>query len=108
MICLPMVLMQSCTPELQKILTDVLVTEDGGLTEGQIGQGLKEALTQGISNGSDLVSQLDGYYKNPEIKVLFPPQAAKIEKKLTVNSVRFSKANTLNSAAAKVMIFFVF
>ena len=56
MICLPMI-MGSCTPELQKILTDVLVTEEG-LTEGQIGMGLKEALTQGISKGADLVSIL--------------------------------------------------
>ena len=78
MICLPMV---SCTPELQKILTDVLVTEDV-LTEDQIGMGLKEALTQGISKGADLVSKADGYYKNPEIKVLFPPQAKKVEQKM--------------------------
>ncbi len=81
MICLPMVSMISCTPELQKILTDVLVGEEG-LTEGQIGMGLKEALTQGISKGADLVSKTDGYYKNEAIKVLFPPQAAKIEKKM--------------------------
>ena len=81
MICLPMVLMTSCTPELQKILTDVLVGEEG-LTEGQIGMGLKEALTQGISKGADLVSKTDGYYKNDAIKVLFPPQARKVEQKM--------------------------
>jgi hypothetical protein len=77
-VCLPMA---SCTPELQKILTDVLVTEEV-LTEDQIGMGLKEALQQGITKGADLVSQLDGYYKNPEIKVLFPPQAQKVEQKM--------------------------
>jgi hypothetical protein len=77
MFCLPLA---SCTPELEKILTEVL-TEDV-LTDEQIGMGLKEALTNGISKGADVVSQLDGYYKNPDIKILFPPQAKKIENKL--------------------------
>ncbi len=44
--------------------------------------GLKEALVKGISKGSDLVSKLDGYYKNPEIKIPFPPEAASVESKL--------------------------
>lgn len=75
--------LSSCTPDAMKILTDVansLGSEE--LTTEQIAMGLKEALTQGISKGSDLVSQLDGYYKNPEIKVLFPPQARKVEQKM--------------------------
>ena len=32
----------------------------------EVAQGLKEALTNGVSKGSDLVSQIDGYFKNPE------------------------------------------
>jgi hypothetical protein len=53
-----------------------------GLSSEEIAEGLKEALTNGISKGSDLVSQIDGYYKNPEIKIPFPPDAKKAEDKL--------------------------
>jgi len=52
------------------------------LTTAQVADGLKEALTNGISRGSDLVSQVDGYFKNPEIKIPFPPDAKKVEEKL--------------------------
>lgn len=52
------------------------------LTTAEVGEGLKEALINGISKGSDLVSQLDGYYKNPEIKIPFPPDVKKVENTL--------------------------
>lgn len=51
-------------------------------TTAEVGEGLKEALIKGISKGSDLVSQLDGYFKNPEIKIPFPPDVKKVEDKL--------------------------
>src|ERR1041384_4561502 len=54
----------------------------GGLTSEEVGQGLKEALTNGVSKGSDLVSKLDGYYKNPEIKIPFPPDVKQMETRL--------------------------
>ena len=47
-----------------------------------MGEGLKEALINGIAKGSDLVSQADGYFKNPEIKIPFPPDVKKVEDKL--------------------------
>jgi hypothetical protein len=52
------------------------------LTTEQVGEGLKEALTKGVSKGSDLVSQVDGYFKNAEIKIPFPPEAKRVEEKL--------------------------
>ncbi|HEY8937842.1 MAG TPA: DUF4197 domain-containing protein [Cyclobacteriaceae bacterium] len=52
------------------------------LSNDEIAEGLKEALTKGISKGSDLVSQLDGYYKNPEIKIPFPPEVKKVDERL--------------------------
>jgi hypothetical protein len=39
-------------------------------------------LINGITNGSNLASQLDGYFKNPEIKIPFPPEVRKVEDKL--------------------------
>jgi len=54
----------------------------GALTTTEVAQGLKEALVVGISKGSDLVSQVDGYLKNPEIKIPFPPDVRRVEEKL--------------------------
>jgi hypothetical protein len=59
-----------------------LTSGGGSLSSEEIAAGLKEALTNGISKGSDLVSQVDGYFKNPEIKLPFPPEAKKAEEKL--------------------------
>jgi hypothetical protein len=52
------------------------------LSTEEVAAGLKEALTKGASKGSDLVSQVDGYFKNAEIKIPFPPEVQKVETKL--------------------------
>ena len=52
------------------------------LSSEQVAEGLKEALTNGVSVGADLVSQLDGYYKNPEIRIPFPPEVRQVESSL--------------------------
>ena len=52
------------------------------LSTEEVAAGLKEALTNGASKGSDLVSQVDGYFKNAEIKIPFPPEVQKVETKL--------------------------
>lgn len=57
-------------------------SQQQALTTAEVADGLKEALIKGISNGSDLASQLDGYFKNPEIKIPFPPEVKKVEDKL--------------------------
>jgi Protein of unknown function (DUF4197) len=54
----------------------------GKLSNEEVANGLKEALTNGVSKGSDLVSQIDGYFKNPEIKIPFPPEMKLAEEKL--------------------------
>jgi hypothetical protein len=56
--------------------------EGESVTTEEVALGLKEALTNGISKGSDLVSQVDGYFKNPEIKIPFPPEVKQVETRL--------------------------
>ncbi len=56
--------------------------EDDQLTTDQVVDGLKEALAQGITNGSDQASAVDGYLKNQFIRIVFPPDAAKVESRL--------------------------
>lgn len=52
------------------------------LTEEEVGRGLKEALTKGIEKGVATVSKPDGFFKDPVIKILMPPDAKKVEEKL--------------------------
>ena len=51
----------------------------GALTDSKIVQGLKEALEIGTENAVEEVSQLDGYYKNPDIKIPLPKAVQKVE-----------------------------
>ena len=70
-------------PQFNKLLDQAKKVVSGQpLTADEVAQGLKEALTNGISKGSDLVSKADGYFKNPEIKIPFPPDVKRVEDKL--------------------------
>lgn len=48
----------------------------------EVASGLKEALTKGTAKGTDQVSKTDGYFKNPEIKIPFPPEVRQVESTL--------------------------
>ena len=79
------IILGACTSaQINQTIGDVNKTLGGSqpLTTAEVAEGLKEALIKGISNGSDIVSQLDGYFKNPEIKIPFPPDVKKVEDKL--------------------------
>ena len=51
-------------------------------TSAEVTKGLKEALTQGVTKGTQQVSQVDGYFKNIEIKIPFPPDVKIVETKM--------------------------
>jgi hypothetical protein len=53
-----------------------------GLSNDEIVQGLKEALSVGANNASKQLSSVDGFFKDAAIKILMPPEALKAEKKL--------------------------
>lgn len=79
------VVLTACTSaQLNQTLGDVNKSLGGPapLTTAEVIQGLKEALIKGVSKGTDLVSQVDGYFKNPEIKIPFPPEVKKVEDRL--------------------------
>jgi hypothetical protein len=82
---IPVLLSGACSSaQIGKALNEVNKTINQGqpLSTDEVGEGLKEALTKGISKGADIVSQLDGYFKNPEIKIPFPPEVKKVEDRL--------------------------
>jgi hypothetical protein len=53
-------------------------TSTGGLTNTEAANGLKEALIQGISKGSDQASKQDGFYLNRLIRIPFPADAQRV------------------------------
>lgn len=72
------------------------------LTNGEVVSGLKEALTVGIQNSVNLTSVTDGFLKNAEIRLPFPPDAQKVRDKamewgLSAQVEKFE--TTLNRAA---------
>src|SRR5690349_584494 len=81
-----LIMMCGCTSaqvgQTLKELNKVIGSEQTPLSTDEVAAGLKEALVNGISNGSDLASKLDGYFKNPRIKIPFPPDVKKVEDKL--------------------------
>ena len=53
-----------------------------GLSSDDIAAGLKDALNHGIQKATQQLSAVDGFFKDAAVKILFPPEAAKMEKTL--------------------------
>ncbi len=71
-------------PNIKKGIDKAIVTRTPatGLTEEEVGNGLKEALNNGIEKGVSQLSKADGYFKDTQIKLLMPDEAKQIEEKL--------------------------
>jgi len=52
------------------------------LTTSEVVSGLKEALIKGAEYSSGMASKTDGYFMNPALKIIFPPEIQKVETKL--------------------------
>ena len=68
----------------------------------EMGQGIKQALEAGISKGADQLSVKDGFLGNMAVKILFPPEAQKVEKALRsvgLGSLADNVITSLNRAA---------
>jgi hypothetical protein len=70
------------TSVLEEVNNTVNSTDAPSLTNGEVISGLREALTVGTNNSTSLTSKLDGYYKNPEIFIPFPPEVIKVKEKV--------------------------
>lgn len=64
------------------VLQQLPTTVGTGVTEAEAGQGIKEALSQGLVNAVLHLNKEDGFYKDALYKVLLPPDAKKIENAL--------------------------
>jgi hypothetical protein len=93
------VLFSSCNAQFDKLLKKVIKTD---LSTEDVAAGLKEALSNGTSKGSDLLSQKDGYFKSI-YKISLPDDAKSVCNKLKVipgfNSIEDDVVEKLNRAA---------
>ena len=89
----------SACSELQQVINQL---PNGGLTNDQIGLGLKEALNNGISNQVSTLQVKDGFFKNELVKILLPEELQKVDKALRsigLSSVADEGLKVLNRAA---------
>lgn len=88
------------------ILKELEIPVYGTVTEGDIVNGLKEALKIGTENGISSLNQQDGFYGNPLFRISFPEEAKYVEEKL--RALGFNKMIddfiiTLNRGAEKAV-----
>jgi len=76
-----MVLPTACQSQL-KLPKLPKITGSSGVTEAEAGQGIKEALTQGVTNAVLNLNKTDGFFGSEIYKMLLPPDAKKIESTL--------------------------
>ena len=83
-ILLTALLFTSCgnTGQILKTTDDILKGMNKGITQDEAARGLREALNNGAGIGSDFLSRKDGFFKNMAYKILFPPEAQKVEQTL--------------------------
>lgn len=67
---------------LQEAAKQLETSTGSTLTTQEVGAGLKQALEKGASFAGANASRTDGFFKNNAIKLLFPPEAKKVENTL--------------------------
>lgn len=95
----------TCDPQMMEDILNTVITTP--MTEGEVANGLKEALVQGATNGSDVLSKVNGYFGNPQVKIPFPPEAQKIEstlRDLGLNKMCDDVISSVNKAAEQAAI----
>ena len=64
------------------VLKSLPLPGGGGITEAEAGQGIKEALSQGLVGAVLRLNKEDGFFKDAFYKILLPPDAKKVENTL--------------------------
>lgn len=79
----------------------------GGMTQDKAANGLKEALQLGTSLASNNLGAVDGFLANAAVKILFPPEARRIESTLRsigMGSVCDDVIKSVNRAAESAVV----
>ena len=70
----------SCA-EMQQVL-EQLPQQTGILSQAEMGNGLKEALNNGISHQVSKLTATDGFFRNEAVKILLPAELQKVDTRL--------------------------
>jgi hypothetical protein len=81
-IFLTVIFLQYTDAQFLKDAKKLLNSKTKGLSEKDAADGIREALINGTGESVKLVSVIDGYWGNPEIKIPFPSEAKEMESKL--------------------------
>ncbi|AUC77905.1 DUF4197 domain-containing protein [Nonlabens sp. MB-3u-79] len=99
-ILIAMITLSSCG-SLQEIVND-LPQGGGALSQLDIGNGLRQALDQGIDKEVTKLMATDGFYKNDLVKILLPEELQKVDnglRRIGLSSVADEGLKLLNRAA---------
>lgn len=102
-------LLAGCSGETFKQTMDSfgkVMTDEPGLTSGEVTSGLKEALIVGTEKAVSISSKEDGFYKNPRLFIPFPEEAEKVKStalNLGLKSQVDRFEETLNRAAEEAV-----
>jgi hypothetical protein len=106
--------MAVCQVNLNQLGSGIKKTLSGNLSNDDIVKGLKEALSVGSRHASDSASKVDGYFKNPKLKIPLPKDVKSAESTLrsmglgkTVDNVVLSMNRAAEDAAKKATPIFV-
>jgi len=101
LILLSLVLLACSSQQINDVINATL-SQGGALTTSEIGSGLKEALTVGLSSSVGRTSMTNGFLKNPLIKIPFPKEALIVKNtldKVGLGSLNNKVVTSLNRAA---------
>ena len=76
------------------------------LTDADIARALKQALNQGIDKEVSKLMQTGGFYNQPDVRILFPPELQKVEntlRKIGLGSLADEGVRKLNRAAEEAV-----
>lgn len=91
----------SCA-ELQQVVNQVSQQSGGALSQAQIGNGLKQALDNGIKNQVSKLTSKDGFFKNELVKIMLPAELQAVDKglrKIGLSNLANEGIKVLNRAA---------
>ncbi len=100
LITLLLVLNLTACAELQEVVNQL--PQDVGISQAEIGSGLKQALDLGIDKQVSKLTQKDGFFKNELVKIMLPEELKKVDKALRdigLSSLADEGLKVLNRAA---------
>lgn len=86
--------------ELQNVVNNL--PSGGGLSQDQIGNGLRQALDNGIKNQVTKLTSKDGFYRNQLVKIMLPEELQAVDKglrKIGLSNLADEGIKVLNRAA---------